>query len=281
MKVRALTYSRYHGKGQVGSTRLRVHQLYKYWPEYEEYKYGENPDVMVFQKVYVNADWKFIEHFEGLKILDICDPDWLEMQNVKQTIDAVDGVTVPTEALAEFLRQLSDKPVKVIPDRHDIENIPPPKVHRGKVKKAVWFGYQQNAQVLQYVVPTLERLGIELTVIANDNPYANRYALKEDFKYFFKHFDEDTILEDLRGFDVCVLPVGTRARDRFKSNNKTTLAWLAGVPVVKDVDELESTKTGPSRNKQAKECYNKAIEQYDVKLSVQQMKDFINELTNR
>lgn len=277
--IRALTYGRYHGKADVGSTRLRVHQLYKYWPEYKEYKYGEYPDVMVFQKVYVQDDWKFIEHFEGIKILDICDPDWMEQQHIKQTVDAVDGITVPTEALKQFLSQLTDHPIKVIPDRHDVENIQSFKEHTGKIKNVVWFGYAHNADLLQHAIPTLERRGYSLTVIANDNTYVNRWAKDKDtFPYYFKKFDEATILSDLQEFDVCIFPIGNRPKDRFKSNNKTTLVWLAGLPVVTDLDGLEKMEDPKERNKQAKACYNEAIKSYDVKLSVQEMKDFIEEL---
>ena len=120
MKVRFFTFEQYHGKGNIGSTRIRVHYLIDRWDEAELYRYGENPDVLIFQKVYLQPDYRFPEHFEGIKILDICDPDWLsEQQNVVETINAMDGVTCPTESLKEFLEQLTDKPIRVIPDRHN------------------------------------------------------------------------------------------------------------------------------------------------------------------
>jgi hypothetical protein len=277
--VRAFTYSRYHGKGQVGSTRLRVHQLMKYWPEYKEYKYGEKVDVMIYQKVYMTYDWRFMEHFEGIQILDICDPDWLEFQNVKQTIDQMDGVTCPTEAMAEFLRQLTDKPVKVIPDRHDLELVPSLKKHTGKLKSAVWFGYAQNAELLRMVVPVLEREGISLTVISNDNPYVARWA-SEKFDYNFLKFDEETINRDLQAYDICILPQGNRPQDRFKSNNKTIIAQLAGLPVVTDIEGLMAMQTPQARNKEALACYNIGRELYDVKLSVKDMQELIGGLVS-
>lgn len=280
--IRSFTYGRYHGKGEVGSTRLRVTQLQKYWPEYREYKYGEKADVIVYQKVYIQDDWRFMEHFDGIQILDICDPDWLEYQNVKQTIDCMDGVTVPTETLKDFLQQLTDKPIKVIPDRHDTQNLPKLKPHTGKSKNAVWFGYAHNAELLQFVIPTLERKGYTLTVIANENPYVNRWAKdKETFPYYYKQLDPETLNQDLSEFDICVFPQGNRPRDRFKSNNKTTLAWLAGLPVVTNLEELEQMEDPKERNRLAKECYNKAIKSYDVKLSVKEMKEFIDELRSR
>lgn len=276
MKIRALTYSRYHGKSNVGSTRLRVLQLMQHWPEYQEYTYGEKPDVMVFQKVYMQPDWKFIDHIDCIKILDICDPDWMDQQNVKETADAVDGITVPTEALADFMRQLTDKPVKIIPDRHDLVNIPALKRHANGIKHAAWFGYSHNAELLKQVIPTLEKRGISLTVISNDNPFVDRWGT--DLEYHFKKFNEETLLTDLRQFDICIFPAGNRPRDRFKSNNRTTLGWLAGVPVVPDIETLDIMEDPRARNKEAQACYDKAIKEYDVKLSVADMKSFIEEL---
>lgn len=279
--IRFMTFEMYHGKRNVGSTNIRVHNLLKYWPEAGLYKYGENPDALIFQKVYCQADYKFPAHFENIKILDICDPDWLDSQNIKETVDAVDGVTCPTEALAEFLRQLTDKPVKVIPDRHDTEGIPEPKTHYGEAKSAVWFGYKQNAELLRFAVLTLEKLGLSLTVISNDDPSANRWASKEDFKYTFKKYNPDTIISELRKHDICVLPQGNRPQDRFKSNNKTTLAWLAGLPVATDGDELRTFMNPEVRNIEAKARYKKAMLEYNCKQSVEEMKAFIEELKER
>lgn len=271
MSIRAFTFERYHGKGRVGSTRLRVNQLMKYWPDYQDYKYGENPDVMVWQKVYIQSDWRFIQHFEGIQILDICDPEWMEKQHVVETMEYMNGVVVPTEAMAEFLSQMTDKPIKIIPDRHDLSKIPPPKVHKGKLKSAVWFGYSQNAEVLKDTLPTLQKMGIELTVISDDNPH-----WLGEHKYL--RFDEDTIAQDLQTFDVCILPQGNRPRDRFKSNNKTTLAWLCGLPVVKTAEELANMTDAKSRNEYAKTMSEIARRDYDVRLSVKEMKAFIEEL---
>lgn len=283
MKVRFFTFEQYHGKKNIGSTRIRVHNLIKHWDEAELYKYGENPDVMVFQKVYMQPDYHFPKHFEGIKILDICDPDWLsEQQNVVETINAVDGVTCPTETLKEFLEQLSDKPVRVIPDRHEFDYLPDLRSHSGKIRKAVWFGFKQNAELLQFAIPTLERRGIHLTVISNDDPSCWRWANDpEKYRaemYDFKKYEHEDIVSDLSNADVCILPEGNRPKDRFKSNNRTTLCWFAGVPIAKDSDDLDRLDDPMEREKDIKT--NRAIAQkdYDVKLSVKDLKQFIDEL---
>lgn len=283
MKVRYLLFESYHGKRGVGSSRIRGHSLIKNWPEADIYKYGENPDVMIFQKVYMQFDWKFIKNFKGIKILDICDPDWMgnEMQNLKETIDVVDGVTVPTEPLKEFLSQMTDKPIRVVPDRHEVELAPNLRLHSGRIKKAVWYGYKQNAELLRFAVPSLEAAGIHLTVLSNDDPSAYRWAKDGDSYqslYEFKKYSEDTILTDLANADICLLPEGNRPQDRFKSNNKTTLAWLAGVPVVVDGDELKAMQDPEARNKEAKQKQAMALKQYDVKLSVTDMQSFIEDI---
>ena len=244
MKVRFFTFEQYHGKGNIGSTRIRVHYLIKNWDEAELYKYGENPDVLIFQKVYLQPDYRFPEHFEGIKILDICDPDWLsEQQNVVETINVMDGVTVPTESLKEFLEQVTDKPVRVIPDRHHFDTLPPLRPHNGKIRKAVWFGFKQNAELLQFAIPSLGRRGIHLTVISNDDPavwrWANDPEKYRESLYEFKKYEHEDILNELSNADACILPEGARPKDRFKSNNRTTLCWFAGCPVAKDSDDLD------------------------------------------
>lgn len=285
MTVRFQTFEQFHGKSNVGSTRLRVHNLIKYWDEAALYRYGENPDVLVFQKVYIQSDYEFPRNFPGLKILDICDPDWLDFQPVKITLEYMDAATCPTEELAKFLRQLTDKPVRVIKDRHDLEPVPPVKKHSGDITQAVWFGYKQNADCLRYVVPSLEKRDIALTVISNDDPFVGRWAEDDRYKskYKFIKYEEDTFYDDMRPHDVCVLPVSTPPRpvDRFKSNNKTTKAWLAGLPVVKDSDDLHRLNDPKVRQTEAEKFYNKAKEEYNVNISVSEMKELIKDLMQR
>ncbi len=83
MNVRYITFENYHGKRNVGSTRLRVHNLIKYWLDAAIYKYSEQSDVMIYQKVYETMDYRFPSHFEGTQILDICDPDWYDGAMIK------------------------------------------------------------------------------------------------------------------------------------------------------------------------------------------------------
>lgn len=279
--IRFFPFELYHARSGIGSTRLRVHNLIKYWPEAGVYKYGENPDVLIFQKVYMTQDYKFHKYFQNLKIIDICDPDWVDGVAVRETLDNVDGVTVPTEPLKEFLSQMTDKPIKVIPDRHDIELAPPLKVHIGQAKSVVWFGYRHNADLLRFAVPSLEARGLKLNIISNEDPSAWRWANNPDEyrkMYDYKKYSEERFYAEMGKHDFCIMPPGTRPQDRFKSNNKTTKAWLSGLPVVTDADSLQNSMNPEWRNEEAKRNYNIATKEYNVIESVNEMKAFIDEL---
>lgn len=281
--IRYLTFENWHGKKGVGSTKIRVHQLIKHWPEADIYKYGENPDVLVFQKVYMQADYKFPLHFKGIKILDICDPDWLDHQAIKETVDAVDGVTVPTKPLADFLKQLTDKPIKVIPDRFDLSILPSRKIHSGEAKSVVWFGYKHNAELMKLAMLTIEDLGLDLTVISNEDPMMWRWCKnpeKYEPKYHFSKYEEDEFYSQIQKYDICVLPQGSRPQDRFKSNNRTVKSQLAGIPVATNGDELRKYLDPVARNTESADKYNLAKEEYNVLNSISDMQEFTQELKN-
>jgi hypothetical protein len=278
--IRFFTFSMFHNKIPfVGSDFIRALQVIKYWPGAELYKYGEFPDVLIFTKVFMAADYKFIEHFENIKILDICDPMWMEGLDVTATARAVDAVTTPTKAIQQFMQQLTDKPVYVVPDRFDLENIPPPKEHVGQAKTVAWFGYSHNAESLRPALELINQLGLKLLIISNDDPLLYRFTMrpKEEF-YSFKKYDEDTIYQDLQKADFIIFPNGTRPQDRFKSNNKTIKSILAGLPVAADSDQVNLFMSAKERNNFMNKHYNDTKEDYDVRKSVEDYKDIINDI---
>lgn len=279
--IRFFTYSQFHNKTPpVGSTFIRVHQLFKYWSEAGLYKYGENPDAMIFQKVYVGQDYKFPVHFENTKILDICDPDWFEGIAIKETIDAMDAITVPTEALKEFLQQMTDKPIVVIPDRFDILDLPKkPKLHTKPAKVVTWFGYSHNAELMRPALPLLAELGLKLRLISNDDPLLHQFANSIPMEdYTFVKYNEQTIYQELQLADFAILPKGFRPEDRFKSNNKTIKANLAGLPVATDKEEVLEFMEAGNRTKWLQDNYAKIVTEYDVRNSVEQYQNLIKEL---
>ncbi len=280
--VAFFTFEQFHNKQAVGSTALRVHQLIRHWPEASLYKYGAHPDVLVFQKVYVTPDYTFPEHYPGIKILDICDADWTEGALIKQTVDAMHAVTCPTEALAKFLRQLTDKPVVVIPDRFDLALIPGRKPHINEAKRVLWFGYRHNAITLKPAMDIIDQLGLHLTIIADDDPMPWQWLLRDraeafrnDRRYKFIKYKEETIYDDMQQCDFAIFPEGGRPQDRFKSNNKTIKAILAGLPVAKTKEEIESFIQPEAREKYMEKEYNRTKKDYDCSESVRQYKDLI------
>lgn len=279
--IRFFTYSQFNNKRPpVGSTVIRVYQLLKYWPEADLYKYGEFPDALIFQKVYITADYKFPAHFENIKILDICDPDWLEGVAIKETIDAMDAITVPTEKLKEFLSQLTSKPIVVIPDRFDIDKIPKkPKSHTKEASTVIWFGYQHNASLLRPALPIIRELGLNLKIISNDDPFLHQYPDSIPIeKYEFIKYDEDTIYQQLQKADFAIFPQGGRAKDPYKSNNRTVKTILAGLPVATTKDEVLNLMKPENRITYMREHYDTMKEEYDVRKSVEQYKELIGRL---
>lgn len=279
--VRFFDFTRYHGKGTIaGSTHIRVEQLIKYWPGSGIYKYGENPDVLIFQKVYTSEDYRFPEHFKNKKILDICDPDWFDgMTTIKDTVDCMDAVVCSSQALVDFISQMTAKPVRLIKDRFDVDLLPTPKQHSGKAKTVVWFGYAHNAELLKPAIPLIESLGLKLLIISDDDPIAHRWGLKnvqDQYKYI--KYNEDTIYDDLQQADFAILPKGDRPQDKFKSENKTVKAQLAGLPVAYDKETVELYMNGAERQAFVDNQWKSVRDEYDVRNSVKEYQELIESL---
>lgn len=190
----------------------------------------------------------------------------------------MDAVTCPTEALAEYIRQFHTN-VVVVPDRFDLDAIPKPKEHKGKAKTVVWFGYSHNSELLKPAIPIIESLGLNLLIISNDDPIANRWGIKpkkEWYKYI--KYDEATIYQDLQKADFAVIPDGFRPEDKFKSNNKTIKANLAGLPVAKTKEDVELYMSGEARQDWFNHNYDIIAKEYDVRNSVKQMQELIESL---
>lgn len=278
MMIRFQTFEQYHGRKQIGSTRIRVHNLLKFWDEADLYKYGEMADVMIFQKVYCTYDYKLPKTYPGITILDCCDLDWNDTPDIhiKETIDAVDAVAVPTKNLQKLLQQMTDTPIKLIKDRFIIEDFPPQKIHRGRLRSVVWFGYAHNADVLKFALPSLEKRGLKLTVISNQDPFLGK--LNDD--YTFKKYNQETIYSEMQKHDLCILPKGFRPQDRYKSENRTVIAQLCGLPVAETAEDLDNLVEGSARNKAVNNVYDKLKLEYDVRKSVKEYKELIEGIKN-
>lgn len=256
-------------RGSVGSSRIRGQWVIDASDgEIQSYKCGEKYDALIFQKAY----WQeMVKEFNGIKIFDICDPDWLDNRPVIEMIRYCDGVVTSTEKLAEQIRKfdIGGKNVICIPDRLDFKWSEPVKqFHQGRATNAVWFGYQNNAHVLDSAIDGLAKRGIRLTVIAD-----RAYHTCDSFVLY----DADTVNSEIVKHDLVILPKGGNAdyRFQFKSNNKTIQSWALGMPVATNGEELDRFLSADERNKERELRLREVHEKWDVKVSADEYKKFI------
>lgn len=282
MKVAFATMEKIENRpvNSVGSSRIRAKWPVKYWPEAEEYMVGRSYDVMIFQKCY----WEeMIVNFPGIKIFDLCDPDWLEPRPVIESIASCHAAVTSTEELANYLKHfIKDKPIICIPDRVDLEEHKNIKKDHAKVaKSAVWFGYGQNQH---YLIKTLDFLidrGIDLTVISNKS-----FDLPKGFEKLNitnLAYNYETLHEQLIKHDFALLP-STGEHDlkgKYKSNNKKLTCWALRLPVVENPADLDHLLPRENREEYALERRKEIEDNWDVRISVEQYKSLINELMGK
>ena len=263
-------------KNTVGSSRIRARWLLNYWKEAEEYKMGKNYDVMIYQKVY----WKkMMEKFDGIQILDICDPDWLEKKPVFEFVDLADATVTSSEPLAQYIQKIRPSAkVVCIPDRMYLPELTPVKSkHEGKIRSMVWFGYSQNTHYLQKTFDELLKNDIKLTIISNQ-PYTPPYAFQklevENIPY-----DYNTVNSELIKHDALLMPAPSDdIKGQYKSNNKVLIGWALGLPVVSTADELDAMMDAKVRKIESEKRLKEIREKWDVKISVQEYKQLIAEI---
>jgi glycosyltransferase involved in cell wall biosynthesis len=286
MKTAIYTFELYHNrkKGTTGSSMIRGSWLLNHWKEAKLFKIAEKYDAIIFQKVYFHP---FLDNYKGIKILDMCDPDWLqEGIKVKETIDKCDAVTVSSEELRKFLSKITDKPVVFIPDRVDLNKFKEQKIHKDKAQNVIWFGYSQNQTAVDSALMSIKRLGLKLTVIS-DMPYHPSITIEgidndwimENVKNI-KYDQETAYKEIIHNGDIVINPKLEEGKFKYKSDNKTVISWALGMPVATNSEELQRFINEDERKKESEKRLLEVKEKYDVKLSVEQYKELINEISN-
>ncbi len=274
LRVGMLLFEDLIGKKDTASSRIRGNWLIKYWPGAERYVNGKKYDVIIYQKVYL---YKHAQLFDGIKILDICDPDFYYGNDVVQMIECVDAVTVPTQELKDVLDQVTDKPVVVIPDRHDPDFFKEKKIHIGKAKEVVWYGYSHNANALKQVKDSLARNKLNLSIISNEMVTVNEkqeYAFDERFTMW----KLNTVNKEIVKSDFMINPFSMHPLHRFKSNNRTVNAWFLKMPVAKSVEDMERFIDPIQRQKEADKNYKEAITNWTSDKSVAEYKNLIKQI---
>lgn len=274
-----LTFQKFHGRriGAIGSSVIRGDWICETDEEFEIYQEGKKYDVVIFQKVY----WKeYLEIYKGIKILDLCDPDWMSGQmNLKELSLLVDAITTSTPTLKEYVEQIVETPVYYVPDRIKLSFFKHRKKHVAKARNVIWFGYYHNLKnVIGQVLPGLKRLGLNLVIISN-----NEYRMMNDYRLQIENrkFIWETLNYDLMAGDILINPQPLNNIYKFKSNNKNLIAAACGIPVANDADELKKLIDPEERQKRADLDYKELVEKWDVKISGRQIKDIINEINGK
>jgi len=277
MKVGIVTFEKFHGRktNSIGSSRIRAYNLVKYWEEASIYKHAKKYDVLIFQKAY----WiEMAKKFEGIKILDLCDPDFLDWHyNIKEMADNCDAITCSTEALANDVVRFVNCPVWMIPDREDILGMKDRKIHIGPAKHAVWFGYAQNFPLLDSAVSHLYKYNLSLIVISNGIYVLPSFAEKKIDLINYK-WTPETADDDIKKGDIVLNPKSTNGIWKYKSNNKTLHAWNLGLPVVQFEDEINQFVSADNRKKEAELRLAELKEKWDIEQSVEEYKNLIEEI---
>ena len=271
-------------RGSVGSSMIRGRWILEQWhemypnEEVEEYVMGKKYDVLVFQKVYWD---KMLDAFDGIKVIDICDPDWLEGKDVMKYIEQCDLCTTSTEQLAQYIRKFVSTKVVCVPDRVRLKEFPRRVKHEGRATKAVWFGYSQNHHYITQTLEVLAELGLKLIVISNQSfipPSTLKLIEIENIKY-----STPEVYEQISKCDFYISPERseTDEKGRFKSNNKDLISMSIGVPVVRSADNLDRLMNADERNKQMDRDWLEIQDKWDVKYSVDEFRSLINEISEQ
>jgi len=273
-KCGILLFEQFHGKKDIGSSRIRGHWLVKYWKNAEIFKMGQKYDVVIYQKAY------FVEHaraFKGLKILDICDADFLHFgYRTKETINECDVITTSTEELKKAIQSFTDKPVVFIPDRMDLEFHREKKVHKGLAQSVVWFGYSQNFPLLDTTIPFLYRNNLKLIVISDRDyvpPVGFERLSLENIRWRLK-----TVNRNIIKGDIVINPRSSKSKWKYKSNNKTITSYLLNMPVAESPEDLKRFLKPEERIKEVEIKRKWAIENFDVRISVKEYHNLICKL---
>lgn len=265
---------------KCGSSIWRGLWYWNNWPQAEEYIEGKKYDVVIFQKVWHEELYESLaQRKDVIKILDLCDPEHI-MGNwpIMRIASLVDGIVTSSQGLKDGLEQLGVQcPVVWIDDRVDTKffQFRKRKEHTGQLKQAVWFGYRGHGEnALQPVLPYLMMNQIKLTTISDTPLIFPSY----EYNMNNKEFNWEQLPFDLLEADIMLNPAILSPLAKYKSDNKSYLAWAFGLPVVKTNDDLKQYMDGEAREKESKRVYNLIDSELTVQKSIEEYKVFIQKL---
>jgi hypothetical protein len=279
MKVSILSWEKFNWRpfGSIGSSMIRAKWLAEKWLEAKEWEHGDQFDAIILQKVYWDD---MVKDFDGVKILDMCDPDWMKggqtSCNLVEISEHIDAITCSTDALTNVIKKIVKIPVITIPDRINLDYFTIQKKHTDKANSVVWFGYYHKAKmVLNQVMRSLKDKGLSLYVVSNgqfipDNDYGVEVVNIA--------WEPNNAFMDIQSGDFVINPGSPLGEPRFKSNNKTLIAWALGMPVAETAEDMERFIDPKERQKEA-DLRRKEVEtDWNITKSIKQYEDLINQI---
>lgn len=264
----------------AGSTFLRAEGLVACAKGFEIWKHGNPYDSLIFQKVYWN---EMMKRFQGPKILDLCDPDWLvENLNIIEVGSLTDAITCSSGNLTALVKKyFPNKLVVHVPDRLNFNIFPDPRSrHIGKAVNIVWFGYINNAyETLSPLAPVIKKHALHLTIMSN-LPYTKEDAILKLNPAFIK-YNQSTAYQLLGKNDIVLNPKSTKGFFKYKSNNKTIISWKLGVPVAETPEELERLIDPYERNLHMEGKQDMIEQEYNITRSARQYREIIEMIRSK
>lgn len=248
----------------IASDRIRGRWIMNFCPEMEEWREGQEYDAVIF-----HTPSAMIEKTHCLKILDVCDPMWHNVEEFRRRVKSVDGIVACTEELRVQVEQIIQKPVTVIGDGHYFPHYETKVLngHGSRAKTVVWFGYADNASSLVPLLPFLVAKGLQIKFISERNPFPGHTNLH------FCRWNLENYVHDISQADFAVLP----SNKSYKSNNKDITAMLCGIPVAKTAEDVERLMDPAERRKEM-ELAAAIVAQHNAKDRAVEYMDFINKL---
>jgi len=189
--------------------------------------------VVVFQKVYRSErarGWVLdlakrrarIRDRTTVLVLDMCDPDWLDVGHRERLLPVLplfDVATGSTMPLVNWLGQYL--PAYEVADGIDLDELHFKHEQRtGSRPRICWIGYAGNI-ALETLAPDIQKLGVDVDVVEIDRPVP--------FTVFLK---------TLSRYDILLNPQPDRPPFNYKSSNKSDAAWMTGVAVAEKPGDL-------------------------------------------
>ena len=204
-----------------------------------------NYDLVIFQKCF---NVRFLATIQYIKnnnketkiAFDLCDAEWLTReQEIKDMIEAVDFITVPTEELKKWVNDnFPEKNCYVIPDGHDLDyyfsDPSEAEIDENTEMRYVWYGNSGTIKSLEAIMPILEEWrGSKdtLTIIADERAREAIFSDKIEIK--FVPWKLETINQEVKKCNLVLNPKLSNSEEyRYKSNNKTAMAYILGLPCI-------------------------------------------------